>query len=274
MPQRPLAALTAVLALAACSGGDREGVETVATSTPTTTVDTVSHFTLYYLDGEHLRATPARLANAGPTPSEAVAALLANEAGRASEIPPGTALTHVVVADGTATVDLSREFESGGGSASMQARVAQVVYTLTQWPWISRVDFELDGDPVEAIGGEGVPAREVTRADLIDVLPPIFLDPPLETATSPLSVSGSASVYEGTVSFRLEADGETLASGFTTAAEGGPGRGDFHAQLEFDVDEPTEATLVAFERSAADNSETKVARSSVRLCPSGTTVPC
>jgi germination protein M len=273
MPQRPLAALTAVLALAACSGGDREGVETVATSTPTT-VDTVSHFTLYYLDGEHLLATPAQLANAGPTPSEAVAALLANEAGRASEIPPGTALTHVVVADGTATVDLSREFESGGGSASMQARVAQVVYTLTQWPWISRVDFELDGDPVEAIGGEGVPAREVTRADLIDVLPPIFLDPPLETATSPLSVSGSASVYEGTVSFRLEADGETLASGFTTAAEGGPGRGDFHAQLEFDVDEPTEATLVAFERSAADNSETKVARSSVRLCPAGTTVPC
>jgi hypothetical protein len=276
MPLRPLPALIAVLALAACGGGDGEGAGTVATTMPpaTTAPEPVSHFTLYYLEGEHLRAVPAELRNAGPTPAEAVAALLANSAGLASEIPSATELNAVVVADGTATVDLSREFESGGGSASMQARVAQVVYTLTQWRWIRRVTFELDGDPVTAIGGEGVPAREVTREDLIGVLPPIFIDPPLESATSPLSVSGSASVYEGTVSLRLEADGETLAEGFTTAAEGGPGRGEFEALLEFEVDEPTDATLVAFERSAADNAETKVVRAPVRLCPAGTAVPC
>ena len=271
MPTRPLAALVAVLVLAACGGGDAEDV---ATQSVTSVPETGSRLTLYYLDGEHLWATPARLQGAGPTPAEAVEALLANDAAHASEIPAGTELKGVVVADGSATVDLSREFESGGGSASMQARVAQVVYTLTQWSVIGRVSFELDGEPVEAIGGEGVPAREVTRADLTNVLPPIFIDPPLETATSPLSVNGSASVYEGTVSLRLEANGETLATGFTTAAEGGPGRGDFHALLPFEVDEPTDATLVAFERSAADNSETKVARASVRLCPAGTTVPC
>ena len=273
MPQRQPVALIAALALAACGGGDREGVGTTTTAA-TTAPELVSRFTLYYLDGEHLRATPAELRNGGPTPAEAVEALLANDAGRASEIPPGTRLQGVVVADGTATVDLSRQFGSGGGSASMQARVAQVVYTLTQWRTVRRVTFELDGEPVDAIGGEGVPAREVTRDDLTGVLPPIFIDPPLETATSPLSVSGSASVYEATVSFRLEANGKTLASGFTTAAEGGPGRGDFDAMLEFDVDAPTDATLVAFEQSAADNSETKVTRASVRLCPAGTTVSC
>jgi len=270
MPPRPLAALIAVLALAACAGGEND----VASSPATTAPERVSRYTLYYLEGEHLRATPAELRGAGPPAAEAVAALLRNEAGHASVIPAETELNAVVVADGTATVDLSREFESGGGSASMQARVAQVVYTLTQWPSIRRVSFELDGDPVAAIGGEGVPARGVTREDLTGVLPPIFIDPPLASATSPLSVSGSASVYEGTVSLRLEAGGETLAEGFTTAAEGGPGRGEFHALLEFDVDEPTDATLVAFERSAADNSETKVARASVRLCPADTNVPC
>lgn len=271
MPPRPLAALLVVLTLAACSGGDGARV---ATSPATTVPKAISHFTLYYLDGEYLRATPTLSPDAAPTPAEVVEALLANEAGHPSEIPSGTRLARVVVADGTATVDLTRRFGTGGGSASMQARVAQVVYTLTQWRWIRRVTFELDGAPVEAIGGEGVPARDVTRGDLTNVLPPIFIDPPLETATSPLSVSGSASVYEGTVSFRLEANGVTIASGFTTATEGGPRRGDFAAKLAFDVEEPTDATLVAFEESANDGSETKVSRAPVRLCPAGTIVPC
>ena len=260
---RALAALLAALALGAC-GGDGDGKEATGP---------VSHFTLYYLGGEHLRALPAQLRNAGPSPAEAVEALLANQAGHPSAIPPETTLNGIVVVDGEARVDLSREFESGGGSASMQARVAQVVYTLTQWEFVSRVTIELDGEPVEAIGGEGVPAQNLTRADLTNVLPPIFIDPPLESAVSPLGVGGSASVYEGTVSLRLEADGETLVEGFATAAEGGPGRGDFEARLVFEVDEPTDATLVAFERSAADGSETKVMRVPVRLCPSGN-LPC
>ena len=255
-----------VLVLAACGGGDDE--ETAATTQP----GRESHFTLYYLDGEHLRATPATVRD-DSTPTDAIEALLANEDGHPTEIPPGTELRAVLVVDRTATVDLSREFESGGGSASMQARVAQVVYTLTQWSFVTRVTFELDGEPVESIGGEGVAAREVTRADLTNVLPPIFIDPPLRWASSPLSVAGSASVFEANVSLRLEADGKTLAEGFATAAEGGPGRGDFEALLEFDVDEPTDATLVAFERSAADASETKVVRVPVRLCPRGNT-PC
>ncbi len=272
MQIRSLAALVAALALAGCDGGDGGGG--TITTTTTTPQGSVSHFTLYYLDGEHLRAFPAELVDAGPTPAEAVEALLANAADHASEIPPGTELNGVFVADRTATVDLSRQFESGGGSASMQARVAQVVYTLTQWSFITRVTFELDGEPVDAIGGEGVPAREVRRLDLTNVLPPIFIDPPLRWAASPLSVSGTASVFEGTVSLRLEANGETLAEGFTTATEGGPGRGDFDAMLEFEVDEPTNATLVAFERSAEDGSETNVVRVPVRLCPGQTNVPC
>lgn len=263
---RLLAAALVLLALAACGGGDDD--EPAATTASTA----LWHFTLYYLDGEQLRATPATVRD-GSTPADAVEALLANEDGRATAIPPGTTLNGVTVSDRTATVDLSRAFESGGGSASMQARVAQVVYTLTQWSFVGRVTFALDGEPVEAIGGEGVPARNVTRADFENVLPPIFVDKPPRWASSPLNVAGSARVFEANVSFRLEANGEKIAQGFTTAAEGAPGRGAFSALLDFDVGEPTDGTLVVFEVSAADASEKNVVRFPVRLCPPGN-LPC
>ena len=260
---RAVAVGVALLALTGCGGDDEPAA--------TTESQPVSHFTLYYIDGEHLRATPATAQ--GASPREAVEALLENENGHPSEIPPRTKVNDVVVVDRKATVDLSREFVSGGGSASMQARVAQVVYTLTQWSFVGRVTFEIDGEPVEAIGGEGVQAHDVTRADLTNALPPIFVDPPPTWASSPLNIAGSARVFEANVSFRLEANGETIAQGFTTAAEGAPGRGDFAAMLPFEVDEPTDATLVVFEVSAADASETNVVRFPIRLCPRGN-LPC
>jgi germination protein M len=261
---RCLAIAVALLAVAGCGGED----EPAATTRP----EPLSQFTLYYLDGEHLRATPATT-RGGPTPAAAVRALLENEKAQPTEIPPRTRLRNVAVSDHEATVDLSREFVAGGGSLSMQARVAQVVYTLTQWSFVDRVTFEIDGEPVEGIGGEGVPANEVGRSDLTNVLPPIFVDPPPRWAASPLSIAGSASVFEANVSFRLEAGGETIAQSFTTAAEGAPGRGDFEGMLEFRVDEPTNGTLVVFEASAADASETNVVRFPIRLCPRGN-LPC
>jgi hypothetical protein len=44
-------------------------------------------------------------------------------------IPSGTRLLDVAIAGGVATVDLSREFESGGGSGSSFGRLGQIVYT-------------------------------------------------------------------------------------------------------------------------------------------------
>ncbi|HWH06702.1 MAG TPA: Gmad2 immunoglobulin-like domain-containing protein, partial [Gaiellaceae bacterium] len=91
---------------------------------------------------------------------------------------------------------------------------------------------------------------------------------PGDEATGPLEISGSARVFEANVSLRLEtAAGQALVETFATASEGAPGRGDFEATLPFDVDEPTDAFLVAFEASADDGSEQRVVRVPVRLCP-------
>jgi spore germination protein GerM len=53
-------------------------------------------------------------------------------------------------------VDLSAEAVSGGGSASMIGRLAQLTYTLTQPARSSAVELRVEGARLEAWGGEGV----------------------------------------------------------------------------------------------------------------------
>ncbi len=97
-----------------------------------------------------------------------------------TEIPGDTLLLGLTVSDGLATVNLSREFEAGGGTFSMTGRLAQVVYTLTQFPTVDRVTFELDGEPVSVFSGEGIMLDQpVTRADYRDLLAPDFDDTPI-----------------------------------------------------------------------------------------------
>jgi len=76
--------------------------------------------------------------------------------GLGSEIPPGTVLRAVTIANGTATVDLGVAFAQGGGSSTMLGRVWQVVYTATQFPDITAVQLLIGGRRVDALGGEGV----------------------------------------------------------------------------------------------------------------------
>ena len=188
-----------------------------------------------------------------------------------SAVPDGTELLGLSVSDGTATVDLSGEFESGGGSASMFARLAQVVYTLTQFPTVDDVEFRLDGAPVDTFSGEGIVLDgPQTRKDYEDQMPAILVEEPGvgEESAAPLLVSGTANVFEATVSIRLvSADGEVLRETFTTATCGTGCRGDYAAKVRFDVSEPTEAILEVYESSAEDGSPIHVERIPVTLVP-------
>lgn len=88
---------------------------------------------------------------AGPTPQEQ-----ATWPAIGTAIPAGTKLLGLSVANGVARVDLSKEFESGGGTFSVTARLAQVVYTLTQFPTIQSVEFYIEGARVETFSSEGL----------------------------------------------------------------------------------------------------------------------
>jgi hypothetical protein len=201
---------------------------------------------------------------AGPTGPEA-------SAGLSSAIPEGTGLLDISISNGIATVDLSREFESGGGSTSVMTRIAQVVYTLTQFPTVTGVDFRLEGEPVEVFSGEGLILEDPQRRkDWNDLLAPIVvMEPAIGTQSgSPLIVTGTANVFEATVSIELvAADGEVLAQTFTTATCGTGCRGDYRAEVAFDVSEATEATLRVFESSAEDGSPLFVVTIPVLLAP-------
>jgi hypothetical protein len=174
-----------------------------------------------------------------------------------SAIPDGVEVLGLTIDAGDATVDLSKEFESGGGSTSMQLRVAQVVYTLTEFPTVERVFFKIDGRPVDAIGGEGVMVDGVTRDDFEDFRPIISVDSPKPGASvgSPVHISGEANVFEATVSIQiLDETGEVIKEAFTTATCGTGCWGTYETDVKYKVDHAQEGTIVVFESSAEDGS--------------------
>jgi germination protein M len=177
--------------------------------------------------------------------------------GISTSVPAPTLVLDVSIADRVATVDLSREFESGGGSLSMFSRLAQVVYTVTQFPTVDAVRFELDGRPVTVFSGEGIEIDgPASRVDLVDLLPTVFVDSPAAGATvrGDVRVTGMAAVFEATFQYRLQrADGTVLAQGHAMT-DNGTGWGAFDFTIDVDVDRAQDATLTVWEYSAKDGS--------------------
>ena len=187
---------------------------------------------------------------AGPTSDESAAGLT-------SVIPAGTRLLALTIDGTTARVDLSSRFASGGGSLSMTARVAEVVYTLTRFPTVSSVQFLVDGSPVDALGGEGLVLTDPqTRADWRDLEPAIFVESPGVGALlqSPFMLTGTASVFEGSFQARLvDSSGRRIVNVIVQASRGAPGRGRFSKEIAFSTSAKS-GTLIVFDQSMEDGS--------------------
>ncbi len=134
------------------------GPSTTATSEIAATTET----TIYLLKGETLVKAGRRVPKVAAIGGETVEALLAGPspteagAGLGTAIPEGTTLGGLVIEGGTATVDLSRSFESGGGTLGMTLRLAQVTCTLDQFDSVTGVRFALDGELITVFSGEGI----------------------------------------------------------------------------------------------------------------------
>ncbi|MDH4309669.1 MAG: GerMN domain-containing protein, partial [Acidimicrobiia bacterium] len=110
-------------------------------------------------------------------------------------VPDGTELLGIDVTGGTATVDLTGEFDDGGGSATMFARLAQLTFTLVQYEMIDSVMLELDGVPVTVFSSEGIDISgglDVAYFNDLGVIPEKFPVSPaaFEFVESPFNVEG------------------------------------------------------------------------------------
>lgn len=290
--RRALLGIVLVVALTGAACSDDEGEPAAAsaapsaepspsapaTPPPTPTPATVTQPVRLWLTLEEwagltvreAQVTPPQFARAalnelfkGPNQSE-----LSNGWGTA--IPGGTELLGIDIANGAATVDLSSEFESGGGSLSARLRLAQLVYTLTEFQTVQSVALEIEGQPATTFSSEGIVIDgPMTRADFEDLMAPIIVETPTagQRVTSPVRISGNANVFEATVSIEILVGDETAAAAFTTATCGTGCRGTYSKNVRFQVPEEVEAVIRVFESSAQNGAPIHVVSVPVVLVP-------
>lgn len=246
-----------------------------ASPAPTATPAATSPVKVYFLLDEHLvavqRSVPQTVAVGRAALNELIGGPTASESGLSSSVPAGTLLLGLDISNGLATVDLSREFESGGGSASMFSRLAQVVYTLTQFSTVDAVAFRLDGEPVTVFSGEGILLDHPSvRADYVSFLPPIFLDRPAWNGVlaNPGHVAGLANVFEATFLVEIrDATGRTLAKQQVMATCGTGCWGTFDATVPYSVASTQSGTVSVYDLSAKDGSVRDLVTYPVTLTP-------
>jgi Immunoglobulin-like domain of bacterial spore germination/Sporulation and spore germination len=153
--------------------------------------------------------------------------------GLATSVPADASPGAVTLVNGVARVDIPQLPRAG---------LAQVVYTLTQFPTVRGVRTG------RSIGD----TKPLTRADFEDVTPAILVESPLphEPVTSPLHVSGTANTFEATFDVRLlDSAGRQLVQKVVTATSGSGMRGTYDVALTF-PDTAIPRWLEAYEPSA------------------------
>jgi hypothetical protein len=196
------------------------GPSSIITAPPTTDPPGLRRFTLYWIrdcaDPEHavdiatcrIAVGETRLTDRPDLPQAALDALLLGPSdvekfnGEQTNIRAGTRTSSLTIDNGVAQVGFNRLFET----AKTRPQVAQVVFTLTQFPEIKKVQFLIDG---QTNGATGVAAQD--RNDLSDMTPSVLMESPTLNATVPsaFKMHGNAIAASGdTFAYRVLGPGD------------------------------------------------------------------
>lgn len=230
-----LSALVLTVALAGCGGNKAAEPET---STTTTTPKTTEVRVYWLRDG---KVWPARrdIDTANGLLNGAVAQLLVGPTdqeksalGAKTAIPESLTKAVIATSAGVATVKLPGELS--------KAALAQLVYTLTQFPTVDSVSLA---------------GRSYTRADFEELTPAILVESPLafETVSGPLRARGTANTFEANFNYDVtDAKGKIVASHFVTATSGSGMRGTFDFTTALANASAGPGKLIVYEISAAN----------------------
>ena len=135
---------------------------------------------------------------------------------------------------------------------SVLTRLGQIVYTLTQFPSVKSVVFQIEGDQSVQQRGR---RPEAATGDFVELLPAIWVDRPAFNAAigNPAHVTGNANVFEATFRISiLDGSGKVLADQQVMATCGTGCRGTFDTTIAYTVAKAQYGTLRVYEPSAKD----------------------
>jgi hypothetical protein len=235
----PRALVLLLLGIVAAGCGTTTKTVTVTTTVPATTPPSQERMSLrvYFLRDGKVQPVAREVPKTKAVATAALASLLKGLTKDEQQLGLDTATRNFSgwLLEGNGILRLE------GAPALARQALAQVVFTLTQFPTVKAV--EIDG-------------KRYTRADFEDETPSIAVEWPLpfQHVTSPLHVTGTANTFEATFEYELlDPGGKVLAQHFVTATSGSGTRGTFDVTISFEAPKGL-GKLVVFERSAADGS--------------------
>lgn len=228
-----LPALLAAVALVAAACGSKTTSSTTSTTAPPTTTQPAEEtmpLTIYKIEHGLLTPTTVQIPQTQAVASSALTAL---------GLPAKVGLVGT-----TAVVSLQH---------ATPAEIAEIVFTLTQFPSVQAVD----------VAGK----KDLTRADYGRFAPLILVETPAADAQvgPEIRVLGTAEVFEGTLVVELWQNGRKIEGQTVTASAGAPQRGVFTTELH--ATEVGPATVVAYSPSAEDGSHQHEVRIPVTVAP-------
>jgi hypothetical protein len=261
-------ALVLVVGLVAGTGGAARASSHGPTSHASTTI------TVWFKRDARLWHTK-RVASAAFPVRTAVRALLSgpngaeSAAGVKTAVPAGVRLLSSSVAHGVATVNVNPKFASPATRRQIRMRLAQLTFTVTQFPNARAVHLEFNGSAVTSIGGVTVP-RHMRRADFRRLVPAIVVHNPVIGAhLSPtVRVTGTSNVFEAAMIGKVvNSGGRVIAKKFFTATCGTGCRGRFAVSLSYHVANAQNGTIVVSDTSATTGPPPHIVKIPVRLSP-------